>query len=92
MKPEDKLYWSKVFLGILIGFLSAFLKLHEPTSMVAILVAVLVYVVYSILSPLIFIRADRSYLKTRKPYITGLATYFLVWLVSWILFHNIFLG
>ncbi|MEM3885417.1 MAG: hypothetical protein QXF74_05175 [Nitrososphaerota archaeon] len=91
MKPEDKLYWSKVFLGIFIGFLSAFLKLHEPTSIIAIMVAIVVYVVYSILSPFVILRAQRSYLKTRKPYITGLATYFLVWLVSWILFYNILL-
>ncbi|MCL7385675.1 MAG: hypothetical protein LZ158_04875 [Thaumarchaeota archaeon] len=87
---EDKLYWSKVFLGIFIGFLSALLRLHEPTSMVAITVAITVYVVYSIISPLIF-RAQRGYLKTKKPYITGLTTYFLVWLVSWILFYNIIL-
>ncbi len=91
MKLEDKLYWSKVFLGIFVGFFSAFLRLHEPTSMIAIMVAVFIYVVYSVLSPFVF-RAQRDYLKTKKPYITGLAAYFLIWLVSWILFYNILFG
>ncbi|MEM2909943.1 MAG: hypothetical protein QXO01_02585 [Nitrososphaerota archaeon] len=88
MTPEDRLYWSKVFLGVFIGFLSAFLRLHEPTSIVAIIVAVSVYVVYSIVSPFIF-RMPTGSVKTKKLYITGLASYFLVWLLSWMLFHNL---
>lgn len=88
MTPEDKLYWSKVLLGVFVGFLSAFLRLHEPTSILAIIVAVSVYVVSSVASSFVFKIPDGS-LKTKKPYITGLASYFLVWLVSWILFHNI---
>lgn len=89
MKAEDRLYWFKFLLGILIGIASTMLKLHQPSALLAVFVAIAIYIIFSITSPLI-LRIPPVEVGMRKRLITGLGTYFLVWLVSWILSYNLY--
>lgn len=89
MKPEDKIYWFKFFLGIIIGLISTIFKLHQPTALIAVIFAIMIYIIFSITSPML-LKISKAEVDMKKRFIVGLGTYFLVWIVSWILSYNIY--
>lgn len=73
------------------GFLTALLRLYEPTILVGILVMVLVYVASALAIRSLLNRDVRAKLG-RKLYTSGAATYVLMWLMVLILTFNILFG
>ncbi len=88
MRLEDKLYWGRFVGGILMGFLTAFLKLYEPTIFVGIFLMALVY----ILSTIVIKGLMKEEFKTqlgRKLYTSGAATYVVMWLIVLVITFNV---
>jgi hypothetical protein len=97
MKPLETVYWLRLALGILAGFLSlgyAFgthaIPSTDPTiffnsAMLAIVVYILSY--YYIKS-----KFAAKVQKTQKLVTAGIGIYFLAWIVCWALLYTLFAG
>lgn len=88
LKLEDKIYWGRAFGGCVLGLLTTVLGIDRFGSIVAIMIAVLVYLVSAILLRILMSAESRSKLG-RKIYLTGSGTYGALWLLAWILSHNL---
>ena len=88
VKLEDKLYWGRFLGGILMGVLTEVLKLYKQTSIIAIIIAALAYIVSAIVIRSLLSPEKRAELG-RKLYLSGSGTYAAVWLLSWIMAFNL---
>ena len=86
---EDKLYWGRFLGGIVMGFLTEFFKLYEPTIFLGIFVAALAYIISAIILRMAMPLDVRKRLG-KKLYISGAGTYAVMWLVTLIICFNIF--
>ena len=87
----DKVFWLRVGLGILAGFISAIigstmLHAHERAYTGLGIVIVLFIISYGIAKAL---RVPLPLSDKRKLVMTGIGSYFLMFLVSWILVYTI---
>jgi len=87
--PEDKLYWGRFLGGIVMGFLTEFFKLYQPTIFLGIFVAALAYIISAIILKMAMPPSVREKLG-KKLYISGAGTYAVMWLVTLILCFNVF--
>ena len=93
MKPEDKVYWAKFFISVLIGLISAEVSASLEAAGVVFLIiflATVVYIVSSRVLARLFLPEDSR--TSRRIYLNGLGTYIGTFLVSWILAYNILLS
>jgi len=88
MRPTNKVYWSKVVVAVLVGAACAFLRLQQPSPIVGILFAVVVYVLFSRYSAALFRLTYEEVGGPRKVYTLGIGGYFLTWFVIWILVYT----
>ncbi len=88
MKLEDKIYWGRAVGGCLLGLFTTILRIDRFGSVIAILLAVAVYII-SALFLRVFINSESRSLLGRKLYLTGSGTYGALWLLSWILSYNL---
>lgn len=73
------------------GFLTALLKLYEPTILVGIFIMILAYVVSTVVIRSLL--GDESKVRLgRKLYTSGAATYVIMWLIVLIITFNILQG
>lgn len=88
---EDKLYWGRFVGGILMGFLTASLKLYEPTILMGIFIMILVYVVTALI--IRHLLGGESRIKLgRRLYTSGAATYVVMWLIVLVITFNVLQG
>jgi len=88
LKVEDKIYWGRAFGGCVLGILTTILGIDRFGSIIPIIIAILVYLVSAICLR-IFISAESRSMLGRKIYLTGSGTYSALWLLAWILSHNL---
>ncbi len=88
MKLEDKLYWGRFVGGMIMGFLTAYLKLYEPSILTGILIVVLAYILSSIALRAILPEEKRRRLG-RNLYLSGAGTYAATWLITMIMIYNL---
>ncbi|MDW8021638.1 MAG: hypothetical protein RMI78_03295 [Nitrososphaerota archaeon] len=91
LRLEDKLYWGRFVGGVLMGFLTAFLKLYEPTILVGIFIMILVYVLSTVVIRSLMKGESKARLG-RKLYTSGAATYVIMWLIVLVITFNILQG
>jgi len=70
------------------GFLTAFLKLYEPTIFVGIIIMAAVYVFSTIIIKGLLKEESRKQLG-RKLYTSGAATYVVMWLIVLVITFNV---
>ncbi len=88
MRLEDKIYWGRFLGGVVMGVLTEVFKLYRPTSIAAILIAALVYIVSAIILRSVVSEEARRTLG-RRLYLSGSGTYAAIWLLTWILSFNL---
>ncbi|RLG00304.1 MAG: hypothetical protein DRN47_01805 [Candidatus Wolframiiraptor sp.] len=88
LRLEDKLYWGRFVGGILMGFLTALLRLYEPTIFVGIIIMAAVYVFSTIIIKGLLKEESRKQLG-RKLYTSGAATYIVMWLIVLVITFNV---
>jgi hypothetical protein len=89
MKISEKIYWSKIFFAIIIGFICYLLKLNEPTPWIGILFTIFVYIIFSRMLKNI-LKIDLNKFDHKKLYTIGIGSFFIIWLVVWILLYSLF--
>lgn len=89
MKISEKIYYIKIFFAITIGAICYLLKLNEPTPWIGIIFTIFVYIIFSRILPYIF-KIDLSKFDYKKLYTIGIGTFFIIWLVTWILLYSLF--
>jgi len=85
LKPLSVIYWSRVGFGVLAAFVCVLLRIDKYPNplMSGISMALIVYMLtYYILKWKFMAKVE----KLTKVFTTGIGTYFLVWIVCWILF------
>lgn len=95
MKALEALYWLRFFLGIVAALISTgyglatktIVKGYSPNVFInGFAWAVIVYTIsYYIIKPRLLLKVE----KQQKILTTGIFSYFLSWLVFWILFYTI---
>jgi hypothetical protein len=88
LKLEDKLYWARFFGGLMMGSLTALLRLYEPTIFLGIALAIAVYVISAIILRIILPQEQRMMLG-RRLYLSGATAYGAMWIISLIIVFNI---
>lgn len=88
MRLEDKLYWGRFLGGIVMGVLTAILKLYEPTIILGIILAITAYVLSAIILRMMLPQELRARLG-RNLYLSGAAAYAAMWVISLIITFNI---
>ena len=88
MKLEDKLYWGRFVGGIMMGFITTYLKLYEPSILVGILVVILAYVLSTLILRALLPEEKRRELG-RNLYLSGAGTYAAMWLITMIMVYNL---
>ncbi len=88
MRLEDKLYWARFFGGMVMGSLTAILKLYEPTIFLGVAAAIAAYVISAIILRVTSSPEQRIKLG-RKLYLSGATAYAAMWLISLIVVSNI---
>ena len=88
MKLEDKLYWGRFVGGIMMGFITTYLKLYEPSILVGILVVILAYVLSTIILRA-FLPDEKRKMLGRNLYLSGAGTYAAMWLITMIMVYNL---
>ena len=94
MKPEDKIYWLKFLISIVIGLLSAEISASIEAQGVVFLIIFLAAIVYIIASQVLakIFLPEEMLQRKRQVYLNGLGTYIGTFLVSWILVYNILIS
>ena len=94
MKPLEKLYWLRFFLGIVaalvcvgyeqtVGLIST--EFNITILLNGIAFALIVYILsYYVIKPKYILKVD----KPQKIFTTGIGIYFLSWLVFWVFFYT----
>ena len=90
LKLEDKLYWGRFVGGIIMGMITAFFKLYQPTILVGVLIMVIAYMLSAIILRIILSAEKRSKLG-RNLYLSGAAAYAASWLITLIMIYNLML-
>ena len=95
MKPLEKLYWLRFFLGIVaalvcVGYEQAVGLINTEFNLVilfnGISFALIVYILsYYVIKPKFILKVDRP----QKIFTTGIGIYFLSWLVFWVFFYTV---
>ncbi|MEM1583181.1 MAG: hypothetical protein QXF28_00645 [Nitrososphaerota archaeon] len=88
LMPEDKIYWGRAIGGCILGLLTTIFRLDRFGSIVAIIIAITVYFVSTIVLRVLIDSETRATLG-RKLYLTGSGTYGALWLLTWIFSHNL---
>ena len=88
MKLEDKLYWARFLGGLVMGSLTALLRLYEPTILLGIALAIAVYIISAIMLGIILPQEQRMMLG-RRLYLSGATAYGAMWIISLIIVFNI---
>lgn len=89
MKPLTIIYWTRVILGIVAALISTLLStvITDINLFNGLTIALLVYVTtYYIYKSLFVAKVE----KPTKIFTTAIFSYFLVWLVTWIIFYTVF--
>ncbi len=94
MKPEDKIYWLKFLISIVIGLLSAEISASIEAQGVVFLIIFLAAIVYIIASQVLakIFLPEEMLQRKRQVYLNGLGMYIGTFLVSWILVYNILIS
>ena len=95
MKPSQSLYWIRAVLGVVIGAITALydyaMGLAKPSTDIndlftGLALALIFFIVtYYILK----LRYIGKFEKKSKLITTGIGTYFLLWIIVWVLIHTI---
>ncbi|MEM2930300.1 MAG: hypothetical protein QW797_05515 [Thermoproteota archaeon] len=86
VKPESLMYWTRVGLGALLGFLHAFFW-RPPSSIISsFLNMLLVYLSTYYLFKKVYRERLKDDAATWKE---GVGSFFLAWLFTWFLLYNI---
>ncbi|NIN52693.1 MAG: hypothetical protein GTN80_05960 [Nitrososphaeria archaeon] len=93
MEKKDKIYWLRAFIAFIAGAMCAFLGFHGEIGGRGIPVGVALYLVtYFFVRYSLKIDVDPEQGITANTLLfSGLGTYILVWLFTWILLLNLFL-
>lgn len=88
LKLEDKIYWGRALGGCILGLLTTILRIDRFGSVVAILIAVAVYIVSAFILR-VFINSETRSTLGRKLYLSGSGTYGALWLIAWVFSYNL---
>lgn len=88
MKLEDKLYWARFLGGVVMGSLTALLRLYEPTILLGITLAIAAYIISAIILRLVLPPEQRMKLG-RRLYLSGATAYVAMWIISLIIIFNL---
>jgi len=88
LKLEDKLYWGRFVGGIIMGFITTYLKLYEPSILTGILVVILAYMLSTLILRVLLPDEKRRKLG-RNLYLSGAGTYAATWLITMIMIYNL---
>lgn len=88
MRLEDKIYWGRALGGCVLGLLTTLLRIDRLGSIIAVFTAISVYLISALCLRAFMSTESRSTLG-RKIYFTGSGTYGALWLLAWILSHNL---
>jgi hypothetical protein len=98
MKPLEKLYWLRFFLGIVaalvcVGYEQAVGIIQKEYNLTVLLngiaFALIVYILsYYVIKPKFILKVE----KPQKIFTTGMGIYFLSWLVFWVLIYTVLLS
>ena len=95
MKPSESLYWIRAGLGAAAGGLSALydyaVRVPKPSYDINDLFTGLAFafIFFIITYYILKIRYLNKFEKRSKMITTGIGTYFLLWIVVWVLLHTI---
>ena len=95
MKPSESLYWTRAGLGVVIGVLSASYDyaagVTKPSNDLNNLFTGLSFaLIFFIMTYYVLkLRYVDKFEKKSKMITTGNGTYFLLWIVVWVLVHTI---
>jgi len=88
MKPLSIIYWTRVLMGIIAALISTLLRrvISDINLFNGLTIVLLVYIVtYYIYKSMFLAKVEKS----TKIFTTDIFTYFLTWLVTWILFYTV---
>ena len=87
MKPKDRIYYFKLVLAIITGFVNSFLWL---TDFQGVIMAVVVLIL-SYFTALYVLRIDPEEIGGKtKLLTTGIGTYLLVGILTWTILYNLY--
>lgn len=89
MKPTDKVFWLRVVMGTLTGVLLGALKLVMNLVYEGVLIAVFIYMTSYYLAR-IFLYSNIPPNEVRKLVTTGLVSFIMFLLFTWILIYTLF--
>jgi len=84
LKPLSFIYWSRAVLGFVTGVVTAFLKIEDLPTLIAM--SILIYLVTY------YLYKWRYLNKVKKPssiVTTGIGAYFITWIASLILLYTL---
>ena len=91
MEILEKIYWSRVLLGIITGVICGILTKFSPlegSHLVYPLGIVIAVVIYWISYQIVKVRYDRFKIG-RKTWLEGIGSYFISWFFFWSLILNL---
>ncbi len=92
LKPTSVIYYSRLVAGILMGIVSTLLSGYDPAGYLQLSLAVTAYLfTYYILR--FGFKIDPTKLRSKNQILTlGIGTFFLIWILVWVLTYTIFIG
>lgn len=90
MKLYDKIYWSKLVFGLLMGILTTYMNRELQISpwIVSLMFALSAYLLFCRAVPVLFRMGHIDPTTLKKVYTTGIGTFFVMWLFVWVVLHN----
>ncbi len=92
LKPTSVIYYSRLTAGILMGIVSTALSGYDPSGYLQLSLAITAYLfTYYVLR--FGFKIDPAKLRSKNQILTlGIGTFFLVWILVWILSYTVFVG
>jgi len=88
LKLENKLYWARFLGGVVMGSLTALLRLYEPTIFLGMALAIAAYIISAIILKILLPQEKRIMLG-KKLYLSGATAYGAMWIISLIIVFNL---
>ena len=92
LKPTSVIYYTRLIGGILMGIVSTALSGYDPQGYTQLSLAITAYLLtYYVLR--FGFKIDQTKLTRKNQILTlGIGTFFLMWILVWVLTYTIFIG
>lgn len=88
MKQIDQLFWVRVVLGFIAGLISGIMTFFNYMAYIGLLLALMMYIVSYFIAKYM-IKLDLPKDSSYKIFTTGLGSFIILWLFTWIIYYTI---